>query len=689
MTSLSELIREKAIHLSNCEIPKQNERAFMEDFLKQYAFNNISSYKNVSNVAYFMAVLISNNINMDFEDLVENIQIIEEFINELDFDINVYNDYLKDLEQLSDLGILKQIINKQKILFLDKNSKKIYKSYLANKEKLLVSDNNVYNEETVDAFNKLFFALPQPQKFQSFIYFGVVVEEINSKVQDILNEALGEAINDDIFSEDEKATFKGRKFNRIINKSMKKAFVDEVKNLLNESEGLMLKEDYNLMRNWYEITTKEVKDIVKDANKKIRSLEDLEYKLKYINPERIIKIDDNTRNLLFDSEIRYHYLYLTNIHNYNLYKKEEEKNIEFNNNSLTKLEILFSKYGFNFNDFNEEEKNDIINKVNVSHVENILNSVKYSELLFISDYIGEFAKIIISSKLEIIKFIDTLLKNKIIDKKFVLKHIEVLYNMEIFNNLFNNVNYLNSIGINLNNLAKDDSEILLLNNEEIITKTNVLSEYSLNLDSEDIYNFEVLKNDKMLDLLDNFIELGLKDIVLENPRYLQNAGFDIVKRIIICNLIGVNPINKYHKIVGAVSTGNNFYVGPKDYDNFIIDYKQDYQNPICLKVLEENKKNIISPSTKSRVFIKKLDELYRKDELTYVIDGVIISRNRVMRNLEVLLKHLSNSDIDIKDLVYQAILYKMINNIEPDTLELIYNSVCSIQLESNKTYTLK
>lgn len=689
MTSLCELIREKAKDLSSFEIPNQNERAFMDDFLTQYSAHSVSSYENVSNVAYLMAVLISNNINMEFVELIKNINIIEDFVNELDFDISIYDDYLKNLEQLNELGILEKLMNKEKNISWDNNSKRIYKSYLANKEELFAADSNVDSQATAEAFNKLFYALPNIKHFQSFVRFGSIVNDLTGGIQELMEETLEEAINDETFNDDDRTTFKGRKFNKFINKTMKKAFYEGFKNLLNETDGLTLIEDYNLMRSWYEKTTKEIKEIVKGANKKIRGLQDLEYKLKYINPERIIKLDDNTKSLLFDPEIRYHYLSLTNIHNYNLYKKEEERNIEFNNNSLTKLEILFSKYGFNFNDFSELEKNLIINFANISNVECVLNSIKYSELLFVSDYIEEFTNIIMNSKPDIIKFVDNLFKNKIIDKKFILKHISILYDINEFNNLYNNVNYLNSIGINLINLAKNNPEILLLNSNEIIVKTNIMSEYSLKLDNEDVYNFDVLEDDKMLDLLDNFIELGIKDIILHNPRYLKQDGFDVIKRIMICNLIGLNPVNKSHKIVGSVGTGNNFYVAPQEYDNFIIDYKQDYQNPMCLKVLADNRRNIISPSTKSRTFIKKLDEHYMKDELTYVINDVVISRNRVLRNLEVLLGKISNDDIAIKDLVYQAILYGMINNIEPSTLEQIYNSVCSIKLDNDKTYILK
>lgn len=692
MDRLRSLIAEKSKNLSSIEIPYELEMDFLEDFLKEYNAYNFDSYDNVSNVAYLMAILVSNNINMSFYELVEQIKIIQDFVNEADFDYALYNRYLENLLELNNLNLLKKINNNEKLNKLDSKIKKVYNEYRKNSKKLFtleIDDKEQYDYRINIAFNKLFVALPNPEYFKSFLNMHIIVDELKVMLKEYYDEELSDASKDSIFSELEQSLFKGRNFNRFVEKEKRKLINLRIKQFI-EINKITLFEEYDAIRKYYEKIVKEAKDIVKKTNKQIKSLEELDYKLKYVNPDRLLKID-SIEGLIIDDEIKYNYLLFVLEHNNAIYKKEEEKNIEFNNNGFNKLEILFSKYGFNFNDFNEEEKTNIINNTTHNQVETILNSIKYSELLFISDYVSEFAKIIVSSKPEIIKFIDVLLKNKIIDKKFIFKNINILCDTNEYNNLYNNIKCLSDVGINLNNLFKDNQDILLSNNQKLIEKINILNEYQLKLNKEDVYNFKILKDDSMLDLLDNFIELGLKDIILENPKYLDVNGFDIIKRIMICNLIGINPINKSNKIIGSINTGNNFYLEPKDYDNFIIDYKEDYQNPLCVNVLKANPCTIISSSIKNHNFIKKLDELYMKDELTYIINGVIISRNRVLRNLEVLSNNLSHNDIDISDLVYQAVLYKMVNNIEPDVLEQIYNSICTIglEIENNKIYTLK
>ena len=69
--------------------------------------------------------------------------------------------------------------------------------------------------------------------------------------------------------------------------------------------------------------------------------------------------------------------------------------------------------------------------------------------------------------------------------------------------------------------------------------------------------------------------------------------------------------------------------------------------------------------------------------MTYEINDIVISRNRVLRNFEVL-KEIEN--ISPTDLLYQAILYKMIENIEDEKLIEIYNSIKLLNLENNKIY---
>ena len=218
-------------------------------------------------------------------------------------------------------------------------------------------------------------------------------------------------------------------------------------------------------------------------------------------------------------------------------------------------------------------------------------------------------------------------------------------------------------------------------NNLLNTILEVLKEYNFTLNKDN--NFDILTDNNLLDIIDNFIELGLYPMLRENQKYLTKGSEDIVKRILISNLIDINYINSNNKLVGQVASGNKFYVGPDKYDNYIINEGECYLNPLCMEVLENNKRIVISDEVKNSSVIMKLDELYQRSNLVYEINGVIISRNRVLRNFEVL-KDID--DIDVTDLLYQAIIYKIIPNINDEKLIEIYNSLKQLNLQDDKTY---
>ena len=183
--------------------------------------------------------------------------------------------------------------------------------------------------------------------------------------------------------------------------------------------------------------------------------------------------------------------------------------------------------------------------------------------------------------------------------------------------------------------------------------------------------------------------IGGKDCVLKNLKYLNIDSLNTIKRIMIAQLIGLSPLNNFGKFIGPITTGNGFYVGTEECDKFIINYKQAYQNPACCKILDENSRNLISVSIKNYPIIKAMDDNFMSDSLYYIIDGVIISRKRVMRNFEALIKNIDVLNISMYDLLYQAILYNMIDNVEHEKLEQIYDSICSMKINNNnKIYTL-
>lgn len=670
MNKLLNLLHEKADSFLALELPDAYEYQFLDEFLSLYNAHDISTYENVGFVGYLGVILLTNNINMSFEGVYDSLEKIKLALENKDFDFNNYTSYLDALKKLNDLDMLVDICPQSPLL--DRSHKLEYQKHNLVKfdKKLFTYPDERYDECASTAMIKLFKSLPDPEKFTAFLE----LLEIEVCVDDTIGS----------FNEEFSDLKGGRNISRMLSKEKGKVVKLIVREYV-QNNGLKIYEYYDRVVKRRDALKTIIEGVIRDANKKISRLATLDRKVSTMHKNEMVTLGSNNEKLLIDSDVEYRYLMFGLQHNLDIFSPVEEKNKEYNNNSITKMEILFSKYGYNFNMFSDNMQEEIIGK-NIEEVEGVLKQIKYSDLGFITDSSYLFYDVIMFSNPQIVKFLDTCLKNKFITKDFILLNNKLLYDLDLFARFFNNFNYLTSLGVDMN--VKGIENVLLLDSEFLVKQLNILSEYKINVGESNFSNVDILKNSKILDILDNFIELGYGRTIFENPKYLTDDSSETIKRIMIAQLIGMPIVNSQKKFIGPITTGNNFYIGPKEYDKFIIDYKSDYQNPKALEALNNADRTTINASTKNIPIIKELDQHFMLDSSCYEINGVLISRKRVMRNLEVLIKNRKLAGISLHDLLFQAILYNMIPNIETDKLNQIYNTICSIEIGFSKIHTL-
>lgn len=668
---------DKHIHiLETKEIKKIGEAQFFREFLKVYDINNVESYSKITNTSYLMCVLMAEDINIPFSSLIDNINKIQDFVNDSEIDEELYREYLQSLKKIYDLGIINKIKDSSSIKNFNEEEEEAFNNYKKINENLFTledkSGKNVYLSQANDGFIDLFKILPQTDKYECFLDLAVAPTIVDSLMNETYDNLIGVI---DVEDENEK-----RLVNKVLKRERKKIMDHVIKGFLKDYIGQRMKFVYDHLVNYSNDLQKQVKDEVSSINKRIRKFDTFIYKLKYINNKEIINME-NYKDFLFEEDIKTLFLEFCLEQNLSVYKNIEEKNKEYKNNKINKVEMAFNKYGFNFNNLLIEEQELIIKESETKNIEDLLGIIKYSDLLFLTEYHKEFTKLLLDVDVEIFRGVDCALKNKIIDKKFVVNNLDLLFNKNKYYNFNKNINLLTINEIDLTNITKINPNLLMMDNNILILIFDILKEYNFKLNDEN--NFEILMNSSLLDIIDNFIELGIEPIIKDNQKYLNGKSFDIVKRILISNLIGMNYINSSNKLVGQITTGNKFYVCPNKYDNYIVNEEVRYLNPSCVKSLENSNRIIISDRLKNSEIIARLDENYYKDNLTYEIEGVIISRNRVLRNLEVILQ---NNELDITDAIYQAIIYKLIGNVEDTKLIEIYNSINSLNLQKNKIY---
>lgn len=674
---LIQAIKDYAHYLETVEIKKIDEYHFLEEFLRVYNINDAESFDKVTRTSYLMCTLIAENINMSFDDLLQAMENIKEFANEVEFDNATYIEYLYSLLDLYNLGIIDKIKKTNEIEKFNENEKKVYDTYKKTTEELFRFENDEgkmeYHPEIDATFIKLFKILPNPDKYQCIIDLNNASSMMNQSFNNVFDGAL------DRISMDE-YNIEKRTIDKILSKEKRKLKSQFLQSFFEDGIGKEIKNNYNHLVNYFSSLRKQVKDEVSSINKRMKKLENFMYKLSYLNKQEIINIDEYNE-YLFDLEIKRLFIEFCLEHNLNTYKEIENKNKEYKNNNLNKLEVLFTKYGFNFNDLFVEEQEAIIEASKNKNIEDVLALIKYSELLFLTDYHKEFTKLLIDADANIIKAISCALKSKIIDKNFIINNLDLLFDENKYKNLSKNINLLTINGVDLVNITKKNSQLLIMDNNLLNSIFNVLKEYNFTLNKDN--NYDILVDSNLLDIVDNYIELGMISILKENQRYLTKEAENIIKRILISNLIGINYINSNNKLIGQITSGNKFYISPNKYDNYIVNEGECYLNPSCVEALEDNKRISISEETKNSSAIMKLDELYQRSNLIYEINGVIISRNRVLRNFEVLKEQ---NSMDMTDILYQAIIYKMIPNINDEKLIEIYNSLKQLDLQNDKTY---
>ena len=264
----------------------------------------------------------------------------------------------------------------------------------------------------------------------------------------------------------------------------------------------------------------------------------------------------------------------------------------------------------------------------------VLNSLKANNPLF--------SLILINLSVDNIKFIAHLIDEGIIDKKFLLSHLELLEDQKQYENFHKNISSLKDTYIK--QIAKYDKEIFIINND-LICKRLYLMIHRYHIDLKDAYVFEFLKNDDIFDLLDNFIELGYYEQIKNNPNYLDSKNNIMIKRLLIAKLLDLDVVNDDNSFIGSIVTGINFYVADDKLNSFIENDLNDYID--C--DIKQERLNVNLSDLQYVVELLK----YEEDDISYHIKDFILSKNRILRNLYILNKE---NNLDIKN----AILYKSI-----------------------------
>lgn len=367
-----------------------------------------------------------------------------------------------------------------------------------------------------------------------------------------------------------------------------------------------------------------------------------------LNEYKPIVLDKKTLSYCINDDITYELYRSCGQYNELLYKHIIKENKELKKRSISEFELLFLKNNLNFQNFSRTNQKLLLKYGKYDFIKYLLEN----KLNLIDDllYTNIGVCILISSENIIL---DTISKYNI-SKDIIKKYPGILIKENIVNNyiglnpLYNlltkNIEILNKYNIKLDNNL---NYIIDCNSDTLIDFLELSKNYNINI------NWNLLKMSKNIKYIDNFIELGLGDFIKSNTDYLLKNPKNIIKRILICQMMKINII-KDNKLIDMILTGNNFYIKDNELDNYIILDSNFYSFNYI------DTKNDIDP------IINILNKKYQIDNNTYKINDVLLSKDRVINNLKIYENKLNYIDLINLSLIKNSLIsnnqIEMINN---------------------------
>ena len=439
------------------------------------------------------------------------------------------------------------------------------------------------------------------------------------------------------------------------------------KSLLN----LLIKEDeykeinkysYEASRNYLSELKKKKNNEIKRNKKLINTYVMI---LKDLNTDGIIEykpyfenINEDLRGIFYKELLQ---------HNEKYYKQISDNIDEFKNN----IEKVLKKFNINLS---IEDKNKIKDKKNIYNLLNIITKDPFN----IFENNNYFIDILLFSNEIILNDIKNLIKLDIIDRDFVLNNLSILLTNEnqsntnkpcLYETFKNNYRILQS-KCNLKFIKKTNPDLFTIDTNILKDTLNEFIKYNINLDN---YDYGYFKDKNIFNTIDLFIELNMYSYIKDNLQFVYKQSEFIIKRIYISKLIHYPIWNVNNKLNDSILYGYRFPIKNNELDNYISNHTNLFLNQEIIKHFEKKCNNNYYQS-----LINKLDSKFLNED-NYKINDIIISRNKVIRNicsLDINLNY-SNEEIVINSIIYNSILDK-------DQIEIIFSEIKKIFKE--KTY---
>ena len=402
----------------------------------------------------------------------------------------------------------------------------------------------------------------------------------------------------------------------------------------------------------------------------------------------------------------------------------EEEVVDFSNLDINEVKDLFRKFNLNFNDLNNNSQQKILLYGNILNIKSILKVLSDSSIkINLKEYGDKFVEILLlsnsSNVLTIIQNIkkdlnseDLIELNKMFtnylsipavfikglktfektntrkgrnkpverkpktDSRDKLKEENRHYIVGGFNNYLLNRELFIQEGIDINKAIEICPSIFSEPHRNV--KLNLLKFKMYKVNMKTLHNtLSAFRASYPLDIIDMYIEGGFESYILDNLSIIINMGaVDYLYQMLNAKRSGYtdDQIFVYRKLgeegqVKKTRRASNLLAFAKDHLSNEDEYKQS-ENPKLELLFQEF--SPINEKIFKTDYIKILDNNFLLNDRTYDINGIYISRYKVLRLYSILLENGIN---DLETFKYIIFRKKIINVLEYKTLSSILDKV--------------
>lgn len=358
----------------------------------------------------------------------------------------------------------------------------------------------------------------------------------------------------------------------------------------------------------YEMSRKERQKTL-ERNKKI--YETLENELyKAIQKGEVTNISSMLKKVPSE-EIRLAILKLVYTHNQEIYKTLTTEYQTLSANDASQYQILLERYGISPDSYE-------VGTVMENSIEDLTKMLETLSRLSITASHG-LLTILQSSNLETVENIFALAERGIITGNLLTNHLSVFNpSSKEYESFMRNLDLINKQKLNPHYFTASE-EMLTIPHQRFASSIKVLADYELLSNLKTGMNLSFIQETELAEAIDTLLELGYESNLEECLELLNYKDkFDRLKVLKVLNI----PVTDTKELIDVLTT-DKFYIPDGEIPNYIYDATK-YHLPKNVIEVEEPKKKV-SDVTRLASF--------SNTERTYDIGGVLISKNRVHRNL--------------------------------------------------------